>query len=89
MAIACAGYRLDVKGSHHQTAFEALRLAVGKSVETLADSFEANRRKRNRIEYDRAHVASCAETEAIIKQANELRSLVEDWISKKHSSLEK
>ena len=44
MAIACAGYR--VAGiAHHQTAFEALELAMGSSVSDLAAYFDICRRK--------------------------------------------
>jgi hypothetical protein len=63
MAFACAGYRLGSKGGgHHKTAFEALPLAVGQEAKRLARYFEVCRRKRNEIDYDRANVASRAQT---------------------------
>ena len=90
MAIACAGYRLDPKsGGHHKTAFEALRLAVGPGVGTLADYFEVCRRKRNEIDYDRAFVASEADAGEIVRRALDLRTMVEDWIATSHSTLAK
>jgi uncharacterized protein (UPF0332 family) len=90
MALACAGYRLDSKsGGHHVTAFSALRLAIGKSVDELATFFEVCRRKRNEIDYDRAHVASRADADEIVEKANELEAQVEDWIKTNHPSLAK
>lgn len=90
IALACAGYRLDSKsGGHHKIAFDALPLSVGPPARTLARYFEVCRRKRNAIEYDRAYVASRADADEIVKRAEELQTLVEDWIKKNHSSLAK
>jgi hypothetical protein len=52
MAIACAGYRV-VGAGHHQTTFEAVELALGSSVATLASYFETCRRKRNILDFGR------------------------------------
>ena len=83
MVLACAGYRLDSKaGGHHKLAFEALPLAVGPRVKTLANYFEVCRRKRNEIDYDRAFVASDADAEEILRRAHELQSVAEEWIAK-------
>ena len=90
MAIACAGYRLDPKtGGHHRTAFEALPLAVGRKAKKLSGYFDICRRKRNEIDDDRPHVASRADANEIINRAEELESLVEDWITTNHASLAK
>jgi hypothetical protein len=87
MALACAGYRLDAKsGSHHVTAFEALPHCVGAAGKPLAKYFEVCRRKRNEIEYDRAHVASRADADEIVRRAEELQLLVEASIKKHHSA---
>jgi hypothetical protein len=88
IALACAGYRLDSKsGGHHKTAFDALPLSVGTSAKALATYFEVCRRKRNEIDYDRAHVASRADADEIVEKTEELEALVEGWIKKNHSSL--
>ena len=90
IAIACAGYRLDPKsGGHHKLTFEALPLAVGVNVKSLANYFEICRRKRNEIDYDRAHVASEADAEEIVRRARELRAMVEEWIASHHPTLAK
>ena len=90
MALACSGYRLDSKsGGHHVTSFEALPLSLGSSSTALAKYFEVCRRKRNEIDYDRAFVASDADTEEIVKRAEELRVQVEAWIDANHPALSK
>jgi hypothetical protein len=90
MALACAGYRMDSKrGGHHVTAFETLPLCVGATANTLGNYFEACRRKRNEIDYDRAYVASHSDADDIVDKAEELQTLVEDWITKNHSALAK
>jgi hypothetical protein len=62
MAIACAGYRVTTAGGHHRISFECVKLAIGKTVNPVADYFDGCRRKRNVIDYHRAHVAT--ETES-------------------------
>lgn len=88
MAMACAGYRADSNATgHHKTAFLALPLALGPGVKTLASYFDICRRKRNEIDYDRAFVASDAEANEIVTKVEELKTAVEDWISKNYPSL--
>jgi hypothetical protein len=90
IALACAGYRLDSKsGGHHKTAFDALTFSIGPSAKTLAKYFEVCRRKRNEIDYDRAHVASRADANEIVRRTEELQALVETWIKTNYSSLAK
>ena len=81
MAVACAGYRVAGLG-HHQTTFEALELAMGRSVSDLAAYFDTCRRKRNQVDYDLAHAVTETEMEELIENAKEFRRLVEQWISK-------
>jgi hypothetical protein len=54
MAVACAGYRTSGLG-HHETTFEAADLAIGDGSAALTAYFESCRRKRNTLDYDRAH----------------------------------
>jgi len=90
MALACAGYRMDSKkGGHHVTAFETLPLCLGSSSKSLANYFEFCRRKRNEIDYDRAHGASRSDADEIVEKVEELASLVEDWIKNNHSAFAK
>ncbi|MBI2826845.1 MAG: hypothetical protein HYX69_19395 [Planctomycetia bacterium] len=90
MSIACAGYRLDPKsGGHRKTAFDALPLALGPGIKPLAQYFEIARRKRNEIDYDRAHVASEADANEIVLRTRALQAEVENWIAADHPPLAK
>jgi hypothetical protein len=83
MAIACAGYRV-VGAGHHQTAFEAVELALGASVSILASYFDTCRRKRNILDYDNAQVVTETEAKELVQKAEEFRALVEQWIAQPH-----
>jgi hypothetical protein len=80
MAIACAGYRVVGQG-HHLTTFEAVELAMGRSVVRLTTYFETCRRKRNMLDYDIANVATDTEVRELMEKAEEFRQLVEQWIA--------
>jgi hypothetical protein len=79
MAIACAGYRVVGQG-HHLTTFEAVELAMGRSIAPLARYFETCRRKRNMLDYDMANVATETEVRELLEKAEQFRQLVEQWI---------
>lgn len=83
MVIACAGYRVVGPG-HHQTAFEALELAMGSSISPTVVYFDTCRRKRNQVDYDLANAATETEAEDLIQKAEQFRRLVEAWIRKHH-----
>jgi hypothetical protein len=80
MAIACAGFRV-VGQAHHQTTFEAVELAMGRSVSDLATYFETCRRKRNVVDYDLANVISQAEANELVNKVAHFARLVEVWIA--------
>jgi uncharacterized protein (UPF0332 family) len=84
VAIACAGYRVTSGAGHHQKTFEAVKAALGKPGETLADYFETCRRKRNLIDYDASEVVTDTEAQELLDKAEEFREMVEKWIVKHH-----
>jgi uncharacterized protein (UPF0332 family) len=84
IAIACAGYRVTSGAGHHQKSFEAVKVAIGKRVEALADYFETCRRKRNHIDYDASEVVTETEAEELLEKSKEFQELVEEWIVKHH-----
>jgi hypothetical protein len=86
MAIACAGYRVAGQG-HHLTTFEAVELAMGRSIAPLANYFETCRRKRNMLDYDMANVATETEVRELLEKAEQFRVLVEQWITQHHPQL--
>jgi hypothetical protein len=83
MAIACAGYRV-VGAGHHRTTFEAIELALGARVATLASYFDTCRRKRNILDYDNAHVVTETEAKELLQKADEFHTLIEQWIAHHH-----
>lgn len=88
MAIACAGYRTSGMG-HHQTTFEAAELALGTISAPFIAYFDACRRKRNTVDYDRAHVATDTEATEILKRATDFLALTETWIAQNYPALKK
>lgn len=87
MLAACSGYRVASRTGHHRIAFEAIPLALGAAAERYADYFEICRRKRNRIDYMLAEVASETEAEEALRLAQEFHQLVEEWIARRHPTL--
>jgi hypothetical protein len=85
LAIACAGYRIAQGPGHHQKSFEIVKLALGSAEsEQLADYFDLCRRKRNKIDYDSAFVASETEAAELLEKAREFQTLIEEWIASNH-----
>lgn len=88
MAVACAGYRTSGIG-HHQTTFEAAELALGPASAALTAYFDTCRRKRNTVDYDRAHVATETEAAEVVTRAKEFLTLTETWISQNYPAFAK
>ena len=65
---------------HHAVTFDAAHLAIGSEAASLADYFDACRRKRNVIDYDNSSVATETEAAELLGKAAEFRGLVETWI---------
>jgi uncharacterized protein (UPF0332 family) len=89
MAIACAGYRVSAGTGQHQKSFEAVKVALGKPSEPLADYFETCRRKRNNIDYDSAEVTTETEAQELLQRASGFREMIEEWIAKRHPAFSK
>jgi hypothetical protein len=88
MVIACAGYRTSGQG-HHQTTFEAAELALGPGSTQTTAYLDTCRRKRNAVDYDRAHVASETEAQQILVEAQSFLVFAENWISTNHPKFKK
>ena len=87
IAIACSGYRVSARSGHHKVTFEAAAISIGKEAVTLSDYFETCRRKRNVIDYMTSSVATDTEADEILKMADRLRTVVENWVRLKHPAL--
>ncbi|MBI3818968.1 MAG: hypothetical protein HY286_09790 [Planctomycetes bacterium] len=86
ITIACAGYRIKGVGGAHQTTFEALRLAMGESVQTQAIYFDRCRTVRNDLSYDSGGTVTENEVEEILDEVRDFNVEVESWISKNHAA---
>ena len=83
IVIALQGYRVTGLG-HHQATFQALEIAMGRSIVPLSSYFDRCRRQRNQVDYDMANAATEAEADLLIQKAEQFQRLVESWIRKKH-----
>lgn len=83
MAIACAGYRTTGLGAH-QATFQALKLALGSSVNETADYLDRCRRKRNSLAYDAQGIVSDSDAADLLKRAKSLAKDADAWIAKHH-----
>lgn len=83
MAIACAGYRVKGPGAHH-TSFVALKLVFGAEMHQTANYLERCRRKRNKLSYDAAGIATDQNATELFAQATALEGTVENWIAEQH-----
>lgn len=88
MSVACSGYRTDGL-RHHQTTFEAAEIALGSASTPVIAYFDACRRKRNAVDYDRAFVASEIEAAQLASEAGKFLALVEQWIATHHPKFAK
>jgi hypothetical protein len=86
MAVACAGYRVKGQGAH-QTAFVALKLALGAGIAKTASYLDRCRRKRNELSYDMAGVATDTEAAELLAEVRSMRDTVEHWITQNHPRL--
>ena len=86
MAVACAGYRVKGQGAH-RTMFQALKLAMGSSVNATASYLDRCRRKRNDLAYDAEGLVSAADAEALLETAEKFYKNVEAWIAKHYPKL--
>jgi len=85
MVIACAGYRTNSnKVGHHKTSFELVELIIGAPAAPLAAFFDICRQKRNKVDYDSAHLVTETEAAEIRTRVVEFQIVVEDWITKNH-----
>jgi len=87
VAVRAAGYRIKQTGGAHYNTFLALETALGPSVSTMAAYLDNCRTARNELSYDAASLVSDSDADELVEKAEELRDLVEDWISRNHPNL--
>jgi len=79
----CRGYQSYGK-AHHFTAFQCLKVILGKDYIELADYFDSCRVKRNTLDYDTAGVISEKEFEELMKELKDFYTFVKFWVKKNY-----
>lgn len=87
MAVYAAGYRVKHRLGGHYNTFLALKIALGPSIESLADYLDDCREKRNELSYEAAGVVTETEANELVQKTRDFQRLVEAWISKNHRHL--
>jgi hypothetical protein len=87
VALHAAGYRTNsnVPG-HHALTVGSLEHTIGVDA-VLVRTFDAFRRKRNRVSYDEPAAVSAKEAADMLALAAQLRHDVEAWLRAKHAAL--
>ena len=68
------GYRVAAKVGHHRVTFLVAGEALGKATKCHLDYFDLCRRKRNKVDYDLAGVATDKDVADLIKQVMDFKS---------------
>jgi hypothetical protein len=87
IVIGASGYRVGRVPGHHRLTIDLLPVLLGARERTRASYFDACRRKRNQVDYERAGAATAAEVEALIEAAAEFRQDVLRWLESDHPLL--
>lgn len=86
-ALHASGFRTNSNiPGHHANTVQSLQHTIGADA-TLVRKFDAFRRKRNRISYDKPLPVSDREAADMLALAEQLRRDVEAWIREKHPTL--
>lgn len=82
----CSGHETRGAG-HHWMSFLVLPDVMGSEYRELADYFELCRTKRNVGTYDRGGQISRVETEELLAEVTDFKTMVEDWLHANHPKL--
>lgn len=70
------GYRVSAKKGHHRVTFEIAHAILGSDTKKYLDFFDICRRKRNKIDYDFANIASDSEVGELVQMTKEFQELI-------------
>jgi len=85
LALAASGYRAQQEG-HHYWSIQSLVFTLKLDAKTI-DQLNTFRRKRNIADYERVGMVSEGEIKKMVALAQELRSMVMEWLKKEHPEL--
>lgn len=86
VALAATGYRPGRGESQHFRVIQSLEFTIGADSDLVAQ-FDAFRKKRNQLSYQRAGVASEQEAAEMVELANELHTRVAAFVARDHPEL--
>lgn len=84
-ALAASGYRASSEG-HHYWTIQSLAHTLHLDAKTVR-KFNKFRQKRNISDYERIGMVSEQEVEEMIALAQELHTMVVEWLKKNHAEL--
>ena len=85
-ALAAAGFRISTQVSHHYYGIESLGFTIGLEAR-LITQFDRFRKKRNLSAYEQSGAVSEQEATEMTVLARDLRSRVQEWLTKNHPDL--
>jgi len=85
-ALAAAGFRIYTQVSHHYYGIESLGFTIGLEAR-LITQFDRFRKKRNLSAYEQSGAVSEQEATEMTVLARDLRSRVQEWLTKNHPDL--
>ncbi len=85
IALAATGYRTQQEG-HHYWSIQSLAFTLKLDAKTI-DQFNAFRRKRNIVDYERVGMVSEGEIKEMVALARGLRTTALEWLGKNHPEL--
>lgn len=86
VALRAEGYRTQGV-AHHHTTIESLPLLLGRQIAATADYLDACRSRRNTVDYDGIGIATEADVEELLREAEALQAHVQTWLKESHPEL--
>jgi len=87
IVLAASGFRAVAQRGHHVVTWQALPELMGVGTTETAVYSDSCRALRNRGDHDRTGVASAAEVDEVLREAEALRHQVLDWLAREHPTL--
>ena len=83
-ACMAEGYRVTAKTGHHKVTLAVAEQILGQELNRYFALFEICRRKRNKVDYDMAEMASSAEVDELLQAVQDFEKIVFEWLLANH-----
>jgi hypothetical protein len=87
IVLAASGFRVAAQRGHHVVTWLVLPELMGVGMTETGVYFDSCRTLRNRSDYDRAGVVSAAEVDEVLREAEDFRGRVLEWLAQEHPRL--